>query len=210
MPVVAGAPATDSSWLTRPNTPPAGGLLGTYSLMIALFLGTMGLPHVLVRFYTNPDGRTARRTAVVVLTLVGGFYVVVTLLGVLCRFYTPQLLVSGDTDAAVLQLLPSAVLGSTWLGAILGGLVAAGAWAAFLSTSSGLVVTVAGVLFTDILSGRRVRDFRLCAVLAGAVTLALSHSRSPGWISPSRCHWCSRWPLRRSARCSCSAFGGAA
>ena len=32
-----------------------------YSLILATFLGTMGLPHVLVRFYTNPDGRTARR-----------------------------------------------------------------------------------------------------------------------------------------------------
>ena len=39
----------------------------TYALMIALFLGTMGLPHVLVRFYTNPDGRQARRTALIVI-----------------------------------------------------------------------------------------------------------------------------------------------
>jgi Na+(H+)/acetate symporter ActP len=150
-------------------------LLGTYSLIIALFLGTMGLPHVLVRFYTNPDGRAARRSAVVVLALLGGFYVVVTLLGVLSRLYTPQLLVSGDTDAAVL-LLPSAVLGSGWAGALLGGLVAAGAWAAFLSTSSGLVVSVAGVLSTDLMGSSRVRDFRLAALLAGAVPLGLSLS----------------------------------
>ena len=34
----------------------------TYSLILATFLGTMGLPHVVVRFYTNPDGRAARRT----------------------------------------------------------------------------------------------------------------------------------------------------
>src|SRR5688572_19874195 len=37
------------------------GLYVTYSLIIATFLGTMGLPHVVVRFYTNPDGRAARR-----------------------------------------------------------------------------------------------------------------------------------------------------
>jgi Na+(H+)/acetate symporter ActP len=97
----------------------------------------------------------------------------VTLLGALSRLYTPQLLVSGDTDAAVL-LLPTAVLGSGWAGALLGGLVAAGAWAAFLSTSSGLVVSVAGVLSTDILGSSRVRDFRMSAVVAGAVPLALS------------------------------------
>ena len=39
-----------------------------------MFLGTMGLPHVLVRFHTNPDGRAARRTAVFVLALLGDFY----------------------------------------------------------------------------------------------------------------------------------------
>ena len=38
---------------------------------IATFLGTMGLPHVVVRFYTNPDGRAARRTTLVVLGLLG-------------------------------------------------------------------------------------------------------------------------------------------
>ncbi|HEY4418494.1 MAG TPA: cation acetate symporter, partial [Pseudonocardia sp.] len=173
VPVAAGAPASDASWLTPFPEDRDDGLLGTYSLIIALFLGTMGLPHVLVRFYTNPDGRAARRSAVVVLALLGGFYAVVTLLGALSRLYTPQLLVSGDTDAAVL-LLPTAVLGSGWAGALLGGLVAAGAWAAFLSTSSGLVVSVAGVLSTDILGSSRVRDFRMSAVVAGAVPLALS------------------------------------
>jgi Na+(H+)/acetate symporter ActP len=173
VPVVVGAPVSDASWLTPFPEGREHGLLATYSLIIALFLGTMGLPHVLVRFYTNPDGRAARRTAVYVLALLGGFYLAVTLLGALARLYTPQLLVTGDTDAAVL-LLPSAVLGSGLAGALLGGLVAAGAWAAFLSTSSGLVVSVAGVLSTDIFGSSRVRDFRLSAVIAGAVPLALA------------------------------------
>ncbi|MBN9096556.1 MULTISPECIES: cation acetate symporter [unclassified Pseudonocardia] len=173
VPIVAGAPVEDADWLTPfPEGRPYG-LLATYSLILATFLGTMGLPHVLVRFYTNPDGRAARRTAVVVLALIGAFYMTVTLVGALSRLYTPQLLVSGDTDAAVL-LLPSAVLGSSLAGAILGAVVAAGAWAAFLSTSSGLVVSIAGVLSTDLLGTGRVRDFRLSAVLAGAVPLALS------------------------------------
>jgi Na+(H+)/acetate symporter ActP len=39
----------------------------------------MGLPHVLVRFYTNPDGRAARRTTLVVLCLLGAFYLFPTL-----------------------------------------------------------------------------------------------------------------------------------
>jgi Na+(H+)/acetate symporter ActP len=170
VPVVEGAPTTDEEWLL-----PGGEetLLGTYSLIIATFLGTMGLPHVLVRFYTNPDGRAARRTAVYVLAMLGGFYVMVTLLGVVSRLYTPQLLVGGNTDAAVL-LLPQAVLGDGVLGIALAAVVAAGAWAAFLATSSGLVVSVAGVLSTDVFRSRGVRDFRISAVIAGLVPLALA------------------------------------
>jgi Na+(H+)/acetate symporter ActP len=52
--------------------------------------------------------------------------------------------------------------------------VAAGAWAAFLSTSSGLVVSIAGVISTDVFGSSRVRDFRWAALIAGAVPLALS------------------------------------
>ena len=153
-----------------------GTLFATYSLILATFLGTMGLPHVLVRFYTNPDGASARRTTLVVLGLVGLFYLLPTLYGVLGRIYTPQLLLTGRTDAVVL-LLPEAVLGTGHLGRLLGALVTAGALAAFLSTSSGLLTSVAGVVFTDVLRAGRggsVRDFRLATVLAAVVPVLLS------------------------------------
>ncbi|MHA6791970.1 sodium/solute symporter [Pseudonocardia bannensis] len=172
VPVVAGSPPTDAEWLDPLPASRDHGLLAIYSLIIATFLGTMGLPHVLVRFYTNPDGRAARRSAVLVLAMLGLFYLMVTVLGALSRLYTPQLLVSGETDAAVL-LLPAAVLGSGWAGVLLGGIVAAGAWAAFLSTSSGLLASIAGVLSTDVLRGRA-RDLRFSALLAGAVPLMLA------------------------------------
>ena len=151
-------------------------LFATYSLILATFLGTMGLPHVLVRFYTNPDGASARRTTLVVLAMVGLFYLLPTLYGVLGRVYTPQLLMTGQTDAVVL-LLPEAALGGGHLGQFLGALVTAGALAAFLSTSSGLLTSVAGVVFSDILHADRggsVRDFRLATVLAAVVPMALS------------------------------------
>jgi Na+(H+)/acetate symporter ActP len=152
-------------------------LFGTYSLILATFLGTMGLPHVLVRFYTNPDGASARRTTLVVLALVGLFYLLPTLYGVLGRIYTPQLLMTGRTDAVVL-LLPEAALGGGDLGRILGALVTAGALAAFLSTSSGLLTSVAGVIFTDVLRADRgsgsIRDFRLATVLAAVLPIGLS------------------------------------
>jgi Na+/proline symporter len=173
VPVVAGTPATDAEWISPFPEGRSNGLLGTYSLIIATFLGTMGLPHVLVRFYTNPDGRAARRSAVVVLALLGAFYMAVIALGALSRLYTPQLLVSGETDAAVL-LLPTALMGAGWAGIAVGALVAAGAWAAFLSTSSGLIVSVAGVLSTDVFKRRRVRDLRFAAVVAGLVPLGLA------------------------------------
>jgi Na+(H+)/acetate symporter ActP len=153
-----------------------GSLFATYSLILATFLGTMGLPHVLVRFYTNPDGASARRTTLVVLGMVGLFYLLPTLYGVLGRIYTPQLLMTGRTDAVVL-LLPEAALGGGHLGQLLGALVTAGALAAFLSTSSGLLTSVAGVVFTDVLRAERggsVRDFRVATVLAAVVPIVLS------------------------------------
>jgi Na+(H+)/acetate symporter ActP len=148
------------------------GLFGAYSLILATFLGTMGLPHVLVRFYTNRDGAAARRTTLVVLGLVGLFYLLPTLYGVLGRIYTPQLLMTGHTDAVVLVLPGAALPGLT--GQLLGALVAAGAFAAFLSTSSGLLTSVAGVLSTDLIGRGSVRDFRISTVLAGLVPLALA------------------------------------
>jgi Na+(H+)/acetate symporter ActP len=92
---------------------------------------------------------------------------------VLGRVYTPQLLLTGRTDAVVL-LLPSAALGGGLLGDLLAALVAAGAFAAFLSTSSGLMTSVAGVLSTDVLGRGSVRDFRLSTVVAGAVPVVLA------------------------------------
>jgi Na+(H+)/acetate symporter ActP len=110
--------------------------------------------------------------------MLGAFFLLVTLLGALSRFYTPQLLVSGQTDAAVL-LLPTAVLGSGAAGAVLGGIVAAGAWAAFLATASGLLLSLASVLASDVLPGRAVADLRIRALrvatpLAGAVPIVLA------------------------------------
>ncbi len=160
------------SWLAPVSEEGGRALFGTYSLILATFLGTMGLPHVLVRFYTNPDGGAARRTTLVVLALLGGFYLFPALYGVLGRIYTPELLMTGDTDAVVL-VLPGAAIGGV-LGELLGGLVAAGAFAAFLSTASGLLVSVAGVLSTDVLGRGSVRDFRRAALVAGLVPLGLA------------------------------------
>ncbi|MEV6229395.1 cation acetate symporter [Saccharopolyspora shandongensis] len=171
VPVVAAAESDNATWL-RPHGDGVSGLLETYSVLIATFLGTMGLPHVLARFYTNPSGSGARRTTLFVLVLLGAFYLFPTIFGMLSRLYVPQLLVSGETDVAVL-LLPQAML-DNWVGGLLAAITAAGAFAAFLSTSSGLVVSVAGVLSSrDALRGWTL-DFRLAAALACLVPTLLA------------------------------------
>jgi Na+(H+)/acetate symporter ActP len=175
-PVVAGAPATGAAWVR--SGAGVGGkhpLYQVLSIIVATFLGAMGLPHVLVRFYTNPDGRAARRSALMVIALLGLFYAFPTLLAALARIFVPQLLITGKADAAVL-LLPSAAIGGLG-GELLGALVAAGAIAAFLATSSGLLVSVAGAASTDLLRGG-VRDFRVAAVIGGLVPVPLALAAS--------------------------------
>ncbi|MFT4085181.1 MAG: cation acetate symporter [Nocardioides sp.] len=156
-------------WLEPMQTPHS--LYLTYSLILATFLGTMGLPHVAVRFYTNPDGRAARRTTVAVLGLLSVFYLLPPLYGVLGR---AQLTDLANSDLVVLELPARMVGGLT--GDLLVAILGAGAFAAFLSTSSGLVLSIAGVLGQDLL-GRRFRPvtaFRLAAVLGAMGTLALT------------------------------------
>jgi cation/acetate symporter len=152
-----------------------------YSLLLATFLGTMGLPHILVRFYTNPDGPAARRTTVRVLGLLGLFYLFPAVYAALGRALTPELYVKGETDSVVLELPQAAWPGLG--GELLAALTAAGAFAAFTSTSSGLLVSIAGTLSHDArlrpreaAAGERpverMRRFRWAAV-AGMVVPAL-------------------------------------
>ena len=154
----------------------AGGhpLYSTYSLMVATFLGTMGLPHVVVRFYTNPDGRAARQTTVAVLALLGLFYVLPPVYAALGRLYAPDLVGSGRADSVVLEL-PSRMIGGLG-GDLLTSLLTAGAFAAFLATSSGLTIAVAGVITQDVMSKRLegVTAFRVSAVVAVVVPFLLA------------------------------------
>ncbi|AUH39264.1 sodium/solute symporter [Streptomyces sp. CMB-StM0423] len=147
-------PVDGLNW-TRPLSGTEHPGYGTYSLLIATLLGTMGLPHVIVRFYTNPDGPAARRTTWTVLWLLAAFYLLPPLYGALGRLYTPELLMTGRTDATLL-LLPDRLLGGGPAAAVLGTLLTAGAFAAFLSTASGLTMSVAGVLGQE-LERRRAR-----------------------------------------------------
>ncbi len=171
---VSPASASPADWANDLTAAGDHGLYTTYSIIIATFLGTMGLPHVVVRFYTNPDGRAARRTTLVVLGLLGLFYVLPPVYGALGRLYAPDLVASGATDTIVLELPARMVDGAG--GTALSALTTAGAFAAFLSTSSGLTIAVAGVISQDVI-GRRlpgVRSFQAGAVVAVTVPLVLA------------------------------------
>jgi Na+(H+)/acetate symporter ActP len=143
----------------------------TVSLMVALLLGTLGLPHVLVRFYTNPDGPAARRTTLIVLGLLSVFYLFPTAFGLLGRAFAPDLAVPGEADALTLVLPDRLIPGP--VGQLLTAFVIAGAFAAFLSTSSGLVVSLAGVISQDLLGGS-VRGFRVAALVSALVPLVVA------------------------------------
>ena len=178
MPVAEGVPAQTGRAWSRPVAPGGGTAspLFVYSLLVATFLGTMGLPHILARFYTNPDGAAARRTTVRVLGLLGVCYLFPAVYGLLGRVLVPELYVTGETDSVVLRLPEAAWPGLG--GELLGALVAAGAVAAFMSTASGLLVSVAGTSAHDVWPGRsvrgRVRRFRVAAVAGMAAPAALA------------------------------------
>jgi Na+(H+)/acetate symporter ActP len=160
-------------------------LLYTYSLIIALVCGTAGLPHILVRFYTNPDGVAAKKTTMWVMILIGVFYVFPPIFGVLGRDLLPELYAgtgAKGTDKVVLEL-PRVLNqhGGVW-GSILSGITCAGAFAAFMSTFSGLLVSMTGALAHDVY-GRMIRPrasaaermfaFKVAAVVIGAVAIGL-------------------------------------
>lgn len=175
--------ASNAKWvnpygpLTSKNGYP---VLYTYSLIIALVCGTAGLPHILVRFYTNPDGRAAKRTTLWVMVMLGGFYVFTPIWGVLGRAGIPILYPTNNTDPTIIKL-PTHI-GNDMFGHILSGITSAGAFAAFMSTFSGLLVSMSGAFAHDIYGkilkpdstpDDRKRAFKFAAVGVGVISMLL-------------------------------------
>jgi cation/acetate symporter len=160
-------------------------LLYTYSLIVALVCGTAGLPHILVRFYTNPDGVSAKKTTMWVMILIGIFYVFPPVFGAMGRNFLPELYNSAGVagpDGVVLKI--PMMLNEKYppLGSIMSGITCAGAFAAFMSTFSGLLVSMTGALAHDVYgrilrpnstSGQRMVAFKVSAVLIGVLSIYL-------------------------------------
>ncbi len=187
LPAGAAVPVADDAdagrgvqWSRPVGKGGSDGPLFVYSLLIATVLGTIGLPHILVRFYTNPDGPTARRTTVRVLGLLWLFYLFPVVYAMLGRALAPGLYVTGETDSVVLRVPELAWPGEP--GQLLGALVAAGAFAAFLSTASGLLVSISGTISYDLWGrvrrprgvGDRRRRFRAAAAMGMVLPVVLA------------------------------------
>ncbi|MEO5713944.1 MAG: cation acetate symporter [Luteolibacter sp.] len=182
--------AAKAAGLTPAESKPYS-LLYTFSLIVALVCGTAGLPHILVRFYTNPDGVAAKKTTMWVMILIGVFYVFPPVFGVLGRNFLPELYAatgSKGPDKVVLEL-PTLIRAKYGImGSILSGITCAGAFAAFMSTFSGLLVSMTGALAHDVY-GRmlrpsatpeeRMKMFKWCAVIVGSVSVLLGSMVEP-------------------------------
>ncbi|UOE57342.1 MULTISPECIES: cation acetate symporter [Bacillaceae] len=125
----------------------------TISMTIGLSLGTIGLPHILLRFYTNPSARAARKSALMAIGIASVFFFFAVYLGVVGR----SIFLSGNADPGVMKdliaggnnmVVPSTAqaLGGEWLL----GLVIAGAFAAVFSNLSGLFIASSGALAHDL------------------------------------------------------------
>jgi len=142
---VANSPKGDA--ILGPGLQYGANPLDFLSLGMALVLGTAGLPHVLMRFYTVPTAKEARRSVVWAIWLIGGFYLLTLVLG-----YGAGALVGADVIAAAPGGPNSAapLLALKLGGPILLGFISAVAFATILAVVAGLTITAAASFAHDI------------------------------------------------------------
>ncbi len=112
------------------------------SLMLALFLGTSALPHILIRYYTVPSQRDARKSTIVAIGAIGLFYILTLFMGL-------GAMVNGVLDVESSNM--SAPLLAKYFGVGLFSIISAIAFATVLGTVSGLIVASSGAIAHDLL-----------------------------------------------------------
>jgi len=154
--------------------------LDAISLGLALMLGTAGLPHILMRFYTVPDARTARESVTYATAFIGFFYLLTFILGFGAMVIVGQPAIraidAGGNMAA--PLLAEAVGGQGFL-----GFIAAVAFATILAVVAGLTLagaaTLSHDLWVNVVRGgeaperEQLRVARGASVLLGVLAIAL-------------------------------------
>ncbi len=160
---------------------PPYGALDLISLGLALIFGTAGLPHILVRFYTVPDAKTARHSVVWAMVLIGTFYIMTTFLGFgAATIVGPDYIKShGGTNMSA-PLLAQALAGNVFF-----AFISAVAFATILAVVAGLTISAstsfAHDFWTNVIHsgverkpGEEVLVARISAFVVGAVSIFLA------------------------------------
>ena len=128
--------------------------LDQISLGMALVLGTAGMPHILMRFFTVPTAQAARKSVIIAMWIIGGFYVLTTLLGFGAAIHvTPQGIMQVDKGGNMATLLLAQQLGADIapvVGDIFLAFLCSVAFATILAVVSGLVLAASAAIAHDI------------------------------------------------------------
>ncbi|MEN3370037.1 MAG: cation/acetate symporter [Verrucomicrobiota bacterium] len=157
---------------------PPWGAIDLISLGLALIFGTAGLPHILVRFYTVPDARTARHSVVWAMVLIGVFYIMTTFLG----FGAATILTPGKIS---IENMSAPLLAEALGGSVFFAFISAVAFATILAVVAGLTISAstsfAHDFYTNVIHhgrerrpGEEVRVARATAFVVGAVAILLA------------------------------------
>lgn len=165
---------------------PPYGALDLISLGVALIFGTAGLPHILVRFYTVPDAKTARHSVVWAMVLIGSFYIMTTFLGfgaatIVGRDFITK---NGGNNMSA-PLLANALAGSVFF-----AFISAIAFATILAVVAGLTISASTSFAHDVWTnvihngterspGEERRVARVAAFVVGAVAIAVAIMLGP-------------------------------
>ncbi|HZO05197.1 MAG TPA: cation acetate symporter [Solirubrobacterales bacterium] len=163
--------------------------IDTLSLGLGLVLGTAGLPHILMRFFTVPDAKAARNSIGWAVGVIGVFYVMTTFLGFGARALLGEAGTTGAVDEAgnlAAPLLAQEVGGGagSFGGDAFLAVISAVAFATILAVVAGLVIAASGAVAHDVWSNvvRRGRDSeheevyvaRIAALSIGAIAIAIA------------------------------------
>jgi cation/acetate symporter len=158
---------------------PPYGALDLISLGLALVLGTAGLPHILVRFYTVPDARTARTSVVWAMFLIGTFYIMTTFLGFGAATIVGRDRIGSDNNMSA-PLLAQALGGDIFF-----AFISSIAFATILAVVAGLTISAstsfAHDFWTNVIHrgverkpGEEVRVARVTAFVIGAISILIA------------------------------------
>ena len=164
--------------------------LDLISLGLALVLGTAGLPHILIRFYTVPTAREARKSVVWGIWIIGSFYLMTLALGFgAAALVGPEAIIAQDPAGNTAAPQLARAIGEEYLGGETGGtimlaFIASVAFATILAVVAGLTLASSSSVAHDVYAnyvhrgnapeGSEVRVARIAAFVIGGVAIVLS------------------------------------